>query len=130
MDSRRLRQILINLLGNAVKFTREGSVRLTAAFRAGEKAEEAGETGEQFRWTTFVVEDTGPGIPEAFQDRLFEAFERSSEMEAAEGTGLGLAIAQSLARVMGGRLRLDSSDEKGSRFVVELPLKTRGDQKP
>ena len=113
-----------------MKFTREGSVRLTAAFREGEKAEEAGETGEQFRWTTFVVEDTGPGIPEAFQDRLFEAFERSSEMEAAEGTGLGLAIAQSLARVMGGRLRLDSSDEKGSRFVVELPLKTRGDQKP
>lgn len=130
VDSRRLRQILINLLGNAVKFTREGSVRLTAAFREGEKTEEAGETGEQFRWTTFVVEDTGPGIPEAFQDRLFEAFERSSEMEAAEGTGLGLAIAQSLARVMGGRLRLDSSDEKGSRFVVELPLKTRGDQKP
>lgn len=130
VDSRRLRQILINLLGNAVKFTREGSIHLTVEFRESEKTDQEAETEEQFRWMTFVVEDTGPGIPKDFQDRLFEAFERSSEMESAEGTGLGLAIAQSLARLMDGRLRLDSSDENGSRFVVEIPLKTREDKRP
>ena len=131
MDERRVRQVLINLLGNAVKFTARGSVRLIAGFRV-DKTEGMRERAPErnVQWVSFQVEDTGPGIPADFRDRLFEAFERSKGTQNAEGTGLGLAIAKSLAEVMGGRLQLDTRVEIGTRFVVEIPFETRRHKGP
>jgi protein-histidine pros-kinase len=107
-----LQQILINLANNAVKFTDEGSVRLelTHARRNGGVA------------TRFSVSDTGLGIQPQDQERLFEAFERSTSPASAEreGTGLGLAITQRLATALGGELAFESEYGKGSTFVLEF----------
>lgn len=108
-DAAKLRQVLVNLLGNAVKFTRQGSVTLRAGYVAGRAA--------------FAVEDTGPGISEEDQRQLFQAFfQASSQQLAAEGTGLGLHISRSLVHLMGGELRLQSRLGEGSRFSFELPM--------
>lgn len=108
-DAAKLRQVLVNLLGNAVKFTRQGSVTLRAGYVAGR--------------ATFAVEDTGPGISEEDQRQLFQAFfQASTQPLAAEGTGLGLHISRSLVHLMGGDLRLQSRLGEGSRFSFELPM--------
>lgn len=110
MDSRRIRQVLTNLLTNAVKFTREGSVTLTVR-----KAE----TGIEFR-----VQDTGIGIPESEMGKLFAAFERTQEAKESniEGTGLGLPISQYLVREHGGELHVESVSGEGSTFWFILPF--------
>jgi signal transduction histidine kinase/CheY-like chemotaxis protein len=109
-DERRLRQILINLLGNAVKFTREGQVTLRVS-HAREIAR-------------IEVIDTGPGMDAAEQARCFEPFERGSAAggSSAGGTGLGLTIARMLTDLMGGELRLDSAPGRGSTFTLKLFL--------
>ncbi|WP_279341569.1 ATP-binding protein [Geothrix sp. SG200] len=108
-DAPKLRQVLVNLLGNAVKFTRQGSVTLRAGYVAGR--------------ATFAVEDTGPGISEEDQRQLFQAFfQASTQPLAAEGTGLGLHISRSLVHLMGGELHLQSRLGEGSRFSFELPM--------
>jgi CheY-like chemotaxis protein len=108
-DDRKLRQILINLLGNAVKFTDQGLVSL--------KVEQ---TGQRY---TFSVEDTGPGITEEAQKRIFEPFQQAEEGEVKGGTGLGLAITRRHIELMGGSLSLESNPGEGScfRFELELP---------
>lgn len=111
-DARRLRQILLNLAGNAVKFTSEGRVRLGA---------EQGAPGE----VRFIVEDTGPGIPEAERARLFEPFWQgdTTSTRSHGGTGLGLAISARLVEAMGGApIAVDDADGSGARFVVSLRL--------
>lgn len=111
-DELRLEQILINLLGNAFKFTQEGSVTLTIA---------DGQDGGY----KFDVNDTGCGIPEHYQQELFTAFSQvdSSTSRIFGGTGLGLSISSNLAAMMGGRLHLIASSGAGSTFRLQLPLR-------
>jgi PAS domain S-box-containing protein len=107
-DDRKLRQILINLLGNSVKFTDLGQVSLTVEQVDGRYV--------------FSIEDTGPGISEAAQKRIFEPFQQAEEGEAKGGTGLGLAITRRYIELMGGSLSLDSVPGEGSCFSFELAL--------
>ena len=107
-DEKRLRQILINLLGNAVKFTDRGGVRFGVHY-----AREMG---------TFTIEDTGPGIAEDDIERVFEPFGRGNTASKAGGAGLGLTISRMFADVMGGELKLDRSLASGTRFIVRLFL--------
>ncbi|WP_230411800.1 hybrid sensor histidine kinase/response regulator [Denitromonas iodatirespirans] len=107
-DEKRLRQILINLLGNAVKFTERGGVRFGVHY-----AREMG---------TFTIEDSGPGIAEADIERVFEPFGRGSTAGKTGGAGLGLTISRMFADVMGGELKLDRSATAGTRFIVRLFL--------
>jgi signal transduction histidine kinase/DNA-binding response OmpR family regulator len=113
-DGLRLRQIVLNLLGNAAKFTWQGSITLRVA-----PAEDA--DGATF---AVAVEDTGIGIARDRQAAIFEAFVQADETTASRfgGTGLGLPISARLAELMGGRLELDGEVGGGSRFVLTLPL--------
>ena len=95
-DQGKIRQVLINLLGNAVKFTEEGHVRLDAF------SEETGDDQGAVR-LKFVIEDTGPGIPEELRDRIFGSFEQAQGVRG--GTGLGLAISRRYARLMAGDIQ-------------------------
>ena len=108
-DEGKLRQVLINLLGNAVKFTRSGEIELRIS---------AGDSGT---WL-FEVIDTGLGIPEQEQARIFEPFHQGSNATESDGTGLGLAIAQKQVALLGGTLLLQSERGIGSRFYFEIPL--------
>lgn len=112
-DEMRVRQILLNLLGNAIKFTERGHVGLAV------RLEENG------GGLCFEVHDSGPGINAEQQDRLFQRFEQADGPRTASrygGSGLGLAICQELAVAMGGRIEVDSQPGKGARFRVRLPL--------
>jgi signal transduction histidine kinase/ActR/RegA family two-component response regulator len=115
-DATRLRQILINLVSNAVKFTERGEVSLIAEPLAG------GSTNEH--WIRFTVRDTGIGIPADRMDRLFQPFSQvdASTTRRYGGTGLGLAITRRLVHLLGGRLRVNSVPGSGSSFEVELPF--------
>ena len=111
-DVVRVRQILLNLLGNAIKFTERGSVGLQVQALAP-----AG--------VRFIVSDTGPGLNAEQKSRLFRRFEQAEGARTASrygGSGLGLAICQELAAEMEGRIQVDSTPGEGTRFVVELPL--------
>jgi signal transduction histidine kinase/CheY-like chemotaxis protein len=110
-DPVRLRQVLVNLVGNAVKFTERGRVDLVAA-----RTDHA-----SFR---FEIRDTGIGIPQNKLHAIFEAFTQAdgSHTRRFGGTGLGLTITRRLVDLMGGRLRVESEPGKGSSFFVELPL--------
>jgi signal transduction histidine kinase len=111
-DQARIRQVLVNLLGNAVKFTPEGgSVTVATAPRVAAGG----------RWGEVRVSDTGPGIPEAERAAVFERYYRSAETARAQGVGLGLAISHALAQRMGGQLAVESEVGKGSTFVLTLP---------
>ncbi len=114
-DGARLRQILTNLLGNAVKFTAQGEITLRCRVL---------ETQPETVWLHFEVSDTGIGIAPEIQARLFEPFTQadSSTTRRFGGTGLGLAISRSLTELMHGRIGLDSTPGRGSTFWVELPF--------
>jgi signal transduction histidine kinase/ActR/RegA family two-component response regulator len=118
-DPGRIRQILLNLIGNAVKFTEEGGIKVAAGLIEIDK-------GQQIR---FTVTDTGPGIQPEDQTRIFGEFYQAdvSLTRAHGGTGLGLAITDQLVRLMGGRVGFESESGKGSLFWVELPLVLPGD---
>ncbi|TCO81991.1 PAS/PAC sensor signal transduction histidine kinase [Plasticicumulans lactativorans] len=111
-DPRTLRQILLNLVGNAVKFTEHGSVRLDVARRAG-----AGRAG-----LTFSVTDTGPGISDAEQATLFEAFARGQDAwrRGVEGAGLGLHLSRRLAGLLHAELSVASTCGSGSTFTLTV----------
>ena len=119
-DSVRLRQILVNLLGNAVKFTKQGEVRLSCYVLERQL--------DGIR-LAIEVEDTGPGIPESQRDRIFDAFQQADSgiTRSHGGTGLGLAIAKRLARLMGGDLELKSSSGKGACFRLVIRLAVAAD---
>ncbi len=110
-DPVRLRQILINLVGNAVKFTESGSVNVVLSLD-----EELGEVA-------FEVQDTGPGISEEERARLFEPFSRPVRpaQGGANGTGLGLAISRRLASLLGGTIEVTSTPRRGSSFLLRMP---------
>jgi PAS domain S-box-containing protein len=114
-DINKLRQVFINVLGNAVKFTAKGAIGLRV------HADREIATGPFLR---FEVEDTGPGISPDEQDKLFRHFEQTKTgQQAGTGTGLGLAISREFVRLMGGDITVSSQVGKGSVFVVQLPLK-------
>ena len=114
-DALRLRQILLNLVNNAVKFTQQGEVELSVIG--------VHEPTDQAR-LEFAVRDTGPGIPPAERERLFLPFDRleTSDSPQPSGSGLGLAISQRLAQALGGALEVDSEAGEGTRLVLSLPL--------
>ena len=107
IDELRLRQILINLVGNAAKFTRRGGVVVRAGWQDGV--------------LEISVTDSGPGIPPEARARIFRAFEQANKGERIQGAGLGLSISSKLALRMGGSLLLDPDVRTGSRFCVNLP---------
>jgi adenylate cyclase len=112
VDPMRLRQILLNLLSNACKFTKEGEVGLRARRMV-----------DGHDWLELAVADSGIGMTAEQQDRLFEEFTQADASTAQRfgGTGLGLAIARKLARMMGGDVTVASEPGKGSVFTVRLP---------
>ena len=113
-DPNRIRQILLNLMGNAVKFTRQGYIALRLDWRMS-PAPNAVEL-------VFSVEDTGPGISPADRERIFEKFVQLDENPVSAGAGLGLNISRNLAAAMGGELGLDSEVGRGTRFHFRLTL--------
>jgi signal transduction histidine kinase len=115
-DPARIRQILLNLLSNAVKFTDVGSVSVSLVEHP---PAESGPDGDGF--VEIRVADTGPGIPEQDQERIFEEFEQTDFAVARGGTGLGLAISKRLAVLLGGALELESQVGVGSTFTLRVP---------
>ena len=114
-DEARLKQVLVNLIGNALKFTDHGQITVRAAHRLGK--------------LHFEVVDTGPGIPLDQHDLLFEPF-RQGGSETSDGAGLGLAIAKRLVAAMGGALSLSSAPGAGSSFSFALTAKVGPDKAP
>ena len=114
-DTERLRQVLVNLVGNAIKFTHAGSVRVTACVI------EAAGRGDHLM-VRFVVADTGVGVPHERQASIFDAFTQAdgSITRKFGGTGLGLAIASRLVRMMGGTMTLESEPGRGSTFAFTI----------
>jgi signal transduction histidine kinase len=110
-DERRLMQVLLNLVGNAIKFTEVGKVAIRAEL-----------IGDAFR---VAVTDTGPGIAEGDRERIFEEFQQADSAVARTkgGTGLGLAIARRIIEMHGGRLWLESTPGVGSTFAFVVPVR-------
>ncbi|MEK9972437.1 MAG: ATP-binding protein [Deltaproteobacteria bacterium] len=115
-DEDRIQQILFNLLGNALKFTESGEVRLSAVVQDG--------------WVEVAVADTGIGIPQDKQERIFDAFEQgdASTERTHGGTGLGLSVAKQLIELHGGRIWLESVVGQGSVFRFTLPCSSASEQ--
>ena len=113
-DKERVLQIGNNLLSNAIKFTENGGVSLTTDYNNGV--------------LKLIVEDTGTGMTEEEQQRVFGAFERLSNAAAKDGFGLGLSIVQRIVSMLGGTIRLESEKGKGSRLTVEISMQTAGEQ--
>ncbi len=111
-DLKRVRQVLMNLVNNAIKFTNKGSVTIIATMLT--------EMDDEIK-VRFSVSDTGVGISEEDQSKIFELFFRGKVMNV-EGTGLGLAISNKLVELMGGKIEVDSVLTKGSTFNFEIPL--------
>ena len=109
-DKERILQIGNNLLSNAIKFTENGSVSLTMGYNNG--------------MLKLIVKDTGSGMTEEEQQRVFGAFERLSNAAAKDGFGLGLSIVQRIVTMLGGTIQLKSEKGKGSRFTVEIPMQS------
>lgn len=121
-DAARLRQVLLNLAGNAIKFTPAGGVALIV------------EPGIWPGEISFMVRDTGIGIAPDAQQRIFREFEQASDSTARNygGTGLGLSISERIVKRMGGRITLESAEGRGATFIVSIPLAAaeRGDAAP
>ena len=117
-DARRLRQVLHNLVSNALKFTQEGGVRIDVSYKA--------ETGD----LVIAVWDTGPGIPARELHRIFEPFAQTDATSTRDqgGTGLGLTISRDICRAMGGDLRAKSAPGRGSCFEIRLTLPVAEEQ--
>lgn len=112
-DPIRIRQVVGNLLSNAIKFTREGRVVMVVAIKT---------LADNSAQLNIIVSDSGPGIPEEEQERIFGEFTRLSVSEKSEGFGLGLSITRKMTVLMGGTLSLSSVVGKGCDFTIELPV--------
>ena len=122
-DAAKLRQALINLVGNAIKYTDHGSVTLRIRCRPD---------GDPNRlWLLLTIEDTGIGIAESDRERIFEPFvqigQSSSQRTVQKGTGLGLTITRRQIELMGGQISVDSTPGQGSRFCLEIPVEPVND---
>jgi signal transduction histidine kinase len=116
-DITRIRQVLFNLLSNAAKFTKEGTVSLIV--------ERAAQNGSD--WLTFTVADTGIGMTGDQVGKLFQAFSQADASTARKygGTGLGLVISLKFCHMMGGTINVESSPGKGTKFTVQLPAEVK-----
>ena len=129
LDEVKLRQVLINLLSNGLKFTRQGSIWLRVSTAGAPASTETGQTPSAAQDVEtvslhFEVEDTGPGIAPAEQENLFKAFTQfQAGQQAQEGTGLGLTISQKFVQLMGGQISVHSASGEGARFTFDLPVK-------
>lgn len=112
-DPIRIRQVVGNLLSNAIKFTREGRVVMVVSIHT---------LGDNSAQLNILVSDSGPGIPEEEQERIFGEFTRLSVSEKAEGFGLGLSITRKMTQLMGGSLSLKSVMGEGCDFMIEMPV--------
>lgn len=121
VDGHRLKQILLNVLGNAMKFTKNGTVSLTVDYEFNEE--------DQQNWLHCHILDTGIGISNEATEKIFEPFKQdeNSITRDHQGTGLGLAISRQLARLMGGDIILDSPAGKGAGFKVSVPISDSSD---
>ncbi|MFN8242205.1 MAG: PAS domain S-box protein [Bacteroidales bacterium] len=120
IDDVRLRQVILNLLSNAVKFTEKGSVELDVTTKYGPKTMITG--GNKTCELEIRVTDTGIGIPEESQSKIFNSFYQVKGKMSHEGTGLGLAISQRLVQMMNGTISFESVAGKGTTFIVRLPM--------
>ena len=120
-DATKFRQVFTNLLSNACKFTHNGRITVTAATLP-----------QRSDWLQVAVQDTGIGMDEAQQARVFEAFVQAEASTSANygGTGLGLAICQDYCKLMGGNIRVHSVIAEGSTFTVQLPVRMRAPSAP
>jgi signal transduction histidine kinase len=109
-DRAKVEMILRNLIHNALKFTDQGKVRVTAEVRANGRVR-------------FAVEDTGPGIPAEELPNLFGMFHQGGAAPARGGAGLGLHIVRRFTELLGGEVQVESQPGEGTRFVVDLPLR-------
>ncbi len=122
-DEIKLRQVLINLLNNALKFTKEGGASLRVSVDSTEMTQTAFEGDSEQRAILFEVEDTGPGIAPEELETIFEAFVQArSTQEAQEGTGLGLPISRKFVQLMGGEMTVSSEKDKGSVFTFYIQI--------
>ena len=122
-DEAKLRQVLINLLGNGIKFTATGTVSLRVFAIESPEEEEMAPDSPPRLWLQFEVEDTGSGISPEERDRLFEPFaQTASGLRMRQGTGLGLPIARKFVELMGGEMTVESEVNCGSRFSFTLAL--------
>ncbi len=120
-DESKLRQVLINLLNNAIKFTKKGSVSLRVRSQVLKQLDSQPIT----YLLTFEVEDTGPGIVPEEQDKLFEAFSQTETgIQSGQGTGLGLPISQKFVQLMGGEITVRSQLGQGTLFTFSIPVTT------
>lgn len=119
-DPRRLRQILLNLVSNAVKYTASGSVSMACSVRQAEQADAV---------LRITISDSGPGIPPEFKERMFSPYARQRGHVAAgiEGLGLGLTISEELAQAIGARIGLEPGPQRGTRAWVDIPLRPDAD---
>lgn len=118
-DTVRIRQVLINLLGNALKFTSEGYVKLSVTSYNEDRSHD-----QPLSTIRFAVEDTGIGISQEQQEQIFQAFKQADDSTTRNfgGTGLGLSISKNLVELMGSKMAVESSRGKGSTFAFELNL--------
>jgi len=125
-DPVRIRQIIVNLLGNAIKFTKEGEIYVSIR----KKGEQFEHEGKKYLHFDIQVKDTGIGIPKDKLQKIFESFTQADNSTTRKygGTGLGLAISKSLAELMHGTLTVESEAGKGSSFSLCLPLEVANDQ--
>ncbi len=121
-DKQRINEILVNILGNAVKYTQEGG-------RIEFTIQESTTSSEGFNNVRFIISDNGIGMKPEYKDKIFDAFSREEKgaTKTIQGTGLGMAITKSLVELMGGTIRVDSEEGKGSTFTVNLRLQLAGE---